>query len=953
MSQHSELYLQVRTPDSPIPKTISKVAMGVALTDEKRTIVQANSAFCDYLGYSCLELVGMKVDDITHPDDLKRTEKTFELLKIDKLPAFTYQKRYVCKDGTIVWGLTTVNRLNNTVDAEPPMFIGFIKDITSQIKIENRLRATNHLYQGLVDNVGVGLSLIDRNHRIRMVNATLAEMFGRPPEDFIGNYCHREFEHKEHICSHCPGIPSMRSGKPQTVETEGRRPDGSRFKVRIKAFPFLEQNGEVGGFVELIEDLSTQYETELALQESEERFKTLAETAPIGIFEVNAEGQNTYSNRAWTGLTGLEVKETLGMGWTKAIPPEERRRVIVSWKESKTQGLPWQKEHRLLHRSGLERWVQATATPVRDADGKLLRWVGTIVDLTSQKEAMQQLAESEERFRSIYEKSGVGMNIIDKKGRFLDVNPAFCAFVGYTPDELKTMTVRDLTHPEDLDRTDRMLREMKARKGRSNYQKRFVRKDGKTAWGDVTAVLVPAAADMAGYGIGVIQDITERKEAQERIEYLSCYDELTALPNKKLLSDRLNHAIDKAKRFQSKVAVLVVGLDRFSKVADNLDQESTNLVFCEISKRVQKIVREMDTLGRTGDAEMVVILEDAKNHEPAGSVAQQILRQISKPISVSNRTFHVTASIGICVFPDEGSDGGSLLRTARAAMGRAKRRGGDAFEYVAPEQSARAHELLALEMDLRNALEKKEFLFFYQPQVELASGKIVGFEALLRWEHPRRGLVSPLDFISLAEETGMIVPIGEWGLYEACRQNMEWHGKGLPLVRMAVNISPRQLRRVDIPALVRHALEETGHPPEYLELEITEGMIMDDVDRAIDIMKVLSGMGVKLAIDDFGTGYSSLQYLKQFPVHRLKVDRNFVKDVLNDPNVAAIATAVVVLAKSMQLEVVAEGIETREQLEFFLEKGCDYCQGYLFSKPLEPSLATEYLAQSAQVPVCE
>ena len=391
---------------------------------------------------------------------------------------------------------------------------------------------------------------------------------------------------------------------------------------------------------------------------------------------------------------------------------------------------------------------------------------------------------------------------------------------------------------------------------------------------------------------------------------------MTGLPNRKLLTDRLEHAISSAKRSKGKVAVMMLGLDRFSRIADSIDQETANLILCELTGRLGATVRTSDTLARIGDTQMVVVLENITGIKPSGIVAQQLSREVSRPIIVDGQTFNITASIGISLFPDDGGDAEALLRAASHAMHRAKLRGGDLYEYHVPEWNTQARELLTMEADLRAALDRNEFVLFYQPQVEMATGKVAGFEALVRWRHPQRGLVPPGDFISLAEETGVIVPLGEWVLHEACRQNMAWAKAGRPMVRMAVNISPRQFRREDIPGLVRRVLAATGHPPEYLELEITESMIMKDVDLAIEIMHGLSDLGVHLAIDDFGTGYSSLSYLKRFPVKRLKVDRSFVKDVLTDPNDAAIASAVVALAKRCSWRLSPRGSRRKDSWSF-------------------------------------
>ncbi len=945
MFDNPKLTLQISTSPNTAPQTIEGSTVGISLTDAEGTFLQSNATFCEFLGYPLHELLGKSVVEITHPEDRHRTLETFQHLRTRGDRNRTYEKRYLRKDGSTVWGLTTVNRLGADTSEDTPRFVGFVHDITRQKEVQSSLHFTKNLYQGLVENVGVGLSRVDRNHRIQMVNSTLAGILGKKPQELVGKYCFCEFETKTDVCPHCPGVTAMRTGQSETVITNGVLPNGTRFKVRIKAFPVIEADGETSGFVELIEDLSGWQEMEFALHESEERFKTLAETAPIGIFEVSPTGMNTYSNPAWVSMSGLSAEDTLGAGWTEAIPPEDREEVRKSWQEAKRTGLPWQKEHRLRHRNGDLRWVQATAVPVCRPEGELVRYVGTVVDLTGQKRAMERLEESEERFRSIFEKSGVGMKVIGPDGRILDANPAFCSLVGYSLNELKSMNIRSLIQLEAPGQTDRIWNAFVGNESHVTFEQDFIRSDGATVWGEVTGVWIPGGMDGRGFGVGIIQDITKKKEAQERLEYLNFYDDLTGLPNRKLLGDRLGHAVAKAKRRNTRVGVLLIGLDRLGKIVATFDHETGNQILYQVAGRLREIVRQTDTLSRLGDTEFAILLEDVENLKATGVVAQNVLRKVAEPVQVRNRSFHVTASVGISLFPEDGEDTEGLLRAANAAMGRAKQQGGDLFEYFIPNLNVRTREILGLEADLCKALKSEEFVLHYQPQMALKTRSLAGFEALVRWQHPERGLVPPGDFIPLAEETGVIVPLGEWVLREACRQNREWQQAGLAPVRIAVNLSARQFRRVDLPDLVRQVLGDTGLAPEYLELEITESMVMEEVDRAIGIMKKLADMGVHLAIDDFGSGYSSLLYLKSFPVKRLKVDRNFVRDVLTDANDAAIASAVMALAKTMNLEVVAEGIETEEQMTFFLEKNCDFCQGYYFSRPLEPALAREFLVK--------
>lgn len=395
----------------------------------------------------------------------------------------------------------------------------------------------------------------------------------------------------------------------------------------------------------------------------------------------------------------------------------------------------------------------------------------------------------------------------------------------------------------------------------------------------------------------------------------------------------MQHALDKARRNGLQVALIYLDLDRFKTINDSLGHTIGDRVLKEVAGRLTHQVRKADTVARLGGDEFVVILEDVQEAENVAKIAQKILLELVREVMVEGHRLHVTASAGISLFPDDGVDAEGLMKNAEVAMYRAKEQGKNMCQYFTPDMNSRARELLQLENGLRQALEEDQFVLHYQPQHDLATGELVGVEALLRWNHPERGMIPPGDFIPLAEETGLIVPIGDWVLRTACAQSRTWRQAGLPPMRMAVNISPRQFRLANLSSRVQEILQETGLEPEALELEITEGMIMNDLEAAIETMQALGKMGVSLAIDDFGTGYSSLGYLKRFPIAGLKIDRSFVRDIISDANDAQIATSVIALAHSMNLRVVAEGIETAEQLSFLQEKGCDHGQGFFFNLP--------------------
>ena len=444
-------------------------------------------------------------------------------------------------------------------------------------------------------------------------------------------------------------------------------------------------------------------------------------------------------------------------------------------------------------------------------------------------------------------------------------------------------------------------------------------------------------------------DITARKHYERRLEHLSFHDELTGLANRALLHDRLTQSLHYAHRSGRLVAVLLVDLDRFKIINDSLGHDFGDQLLCAVTQRLFENVRGADTVARLGGDEFVVLLAEVAEEEDVGLVARKILDNLSRPYQIGNREVIVTASLGISLYPKDSDNGAILIRNADIAMYRAKRDDCSNFCFYAAEMNKQIQETLELEGELRHALERKEFSLHYQPKVDLLRGCIIGSEALVRWRHPQRGLVSPADFIPLAEETGLIVPLGAWVMREACRQARDWQEMGLPPLGVAVNLSARQFRKGDLPLVVMDILQETGLDPRLLELELTESMVMADPVGAEQTMRALKDMGVCLSLDDFGTGYSSLNYLRRFPVDSLKIDRSFINDVVTDPSGASVVTSIIDIAHNLGLTAVAEGVETREQLKFLSRCDCDMFQGYLFSKPLPAEEFADLLRQGRKL----
>jgi diguanylate cyclase (GGDEF)-like protein len=441
----------------------------------------------------------------------------------------------------------------------------------------------------------------------------------------------------------------------------------------------------------------------------------------------------------------------------------------------------------------------------------------------------------------------------------------------------------------------------------------------------------------------------ERKRSEERLAYMAQYDHLTGLTNRALFQDRLEQALARAKRSGALVALMFLDLDRFKAVNDTLGHGTGDLLLKKVAERLEGSVRETDTVARIGGDEFSIILEGLTEAQDAALVARKIIDKLVQPFVLDGHEVFVTTSIGIAVYPS--SNGDSLLTDADSAMYCAKEQGRNTYRFHTPEMNAQVRERLNMESKLRRALDQEEFLLYYQPQVDLTTGMIVGTEALLRWQHPELGLVSPGKFIPVLEDIGMIVRVGEWVLQTACRQSKAWQRDGFPPLRMAVNISARQFSRRDLIDTVASVLTETGLDPNYLELEITESLLMEDIkanSRLLDELKT-SVEGLRVSIDDFGTGYSSLSYLKTFPIDLLKIDQSFIRDITTNSDDAAITTTIIVLAHNLRLKVIAEGVETEEQMTYLREKGCDEAQGFYFSRPLPADEFTKLLVRGGSL----
>lgn len=653
------------------------------------------------------------------------------------------------------------------------------------------------------------------------------------------------------------------------------------------------------------------------------------------------EGRIVYANEAISRISGYTLEEIHGLdSFLELLHPADRERVMRIH-HSRLQGEAAESRYEVLglHRNGNTVSLEFAVAVTRTAN-MATRVTVAVLDITARKEAEARLKLVEH----VFENTTEGILVTDADEVILEVNQGFEQITGYTREDVIGKTPQFLRSGQHDDAFFQTMQESIVQNGAWEGEIWNRRKSGEVypEWLSIRAVKNDDGA-VINY-TAVFSDITLRKESEQRLNFLANHDALTKLPNRALLQERIDHALHIAQRNRTQIAILFIDLDRFKVINDTLGHHAGDLLLLECASRLQACLRESDTIARQGGDEFVVLLEDfGEDVQFLTAVARKIMATLTQSFVLLGQEVFISASIGISIFPQDGHDLGTLLKNADIAMYRAKEQGKNNYQFYASDSNVHSFERLALENSLRRALERDEFVLYYQPKVDLKTDTIVGAEALVRWMHADMGMVPPAQFIPLAEETGLIVQIGEWVLREACRQNSAWRMAGLPSIAVAVNLSGGQFRNDKLPQTIASALTWSGLEPSGLELEITESMIMHNPERAAAILREFRDMGIQTSIDDFGTGYSSLGYLKRFPVNTLKVDRSFVQDVPGDLDDTAITQAIIALAHSLNLKVVAEGVETEAQLEFLRHQRCEQVQGYIYSKPLPAEKFAELL----------
>ena len=898
------------TPEYAAGQILDTMKGAVIVADMHGTIRVVNRAAEGMLGYRASELLGSHIRKILYRDQNLTTGQLLHSLGV-----LEHAMVWRASDGSTIDVLAASSFLRSA-DGDPVGAVYVASDYTERKRAEEALRESEQRYRALFEMNPLPMWVYDlQTLRFTAVNQAAVRHYGYTREEFLKLTLADVRPHED--------VPLMLAALGSLEARRGphhyrhKKKDGTVFDVEVTSFEFVSASRRAR--LAIAQDITERMRAEDALRASEERFRGLFETAHDLVYTHDLDGRITSMNAAAERILGYSRDELIGMPIQQLVAPEQLDYGLDQMRkklrgESESTFYELEVVAKDGHRVPLE-----LSSRLVSRDGQPAGVQGIGRDMTDRK-------ANEARYRVLFERNLAGVYRTTTEGRILDCNEACARIFGFSSRE-DFLGAAATDFYNDRSERERLVQQLRIHGSLSNSEVRLRRRDGSTVW-----VLENISLLNNEILEGTIIDITDRKHAQEQMEYQAYHDSLTGLPNRLLFRDRITVALAHAKRSGRVSAVMFLDLDQFKLVNDTLGHTVGDRLLQAIGSRLVHCIRAEDTVARMGGDEFTILLSDLIDRRGAVNVATKVLEAVRHPVQVDQHELYVTTSIGIAIFPDDGSDAETLLKNADRAMYRAKELGRDNYQYATPAHSGIGDSRLALERSLHHAIDREEFEVHYQPMVEIASGRVVGAEALVRWRHPEHGLMQPEEFIPIAEETQLIVPLGAWVLRTACAQMKAWHDVGHAWLRVAVNLSPRQFQHEQLTTTVEGILTDTGFPPTFLDLEITESTAMQNAELSLSILKRLKEMGIHISIDDFGTGYSSLSYLKRFPIDTVKIDQDFVRDLTADD--AAIISAVISMARALNLRVIAEGVETEEQLAFLRREQCAEMQGFLFSQPL-------------------
>lgn len=928
--------------------TFEHAAVGMAHNSPDGRFLRVNRAYCELVGYTMEEVLTMSFQDITHPDDLESDLEQTQRLMNGEVSSLSMEKRFIRKDGSVVWAHLTASVVPGGPD-ESAHYLAVINNISDRKAAEQALRASESRYRALVEQSLTGIYVFDRE-AFRYVNNRLAAMFGYTEDELIDRLSPKELIAPEDQGTVEAQIRRRFEGKVQSAHyiARGLRKDGTRIWLEFHGSR-IELDGRPA-ITGTALDITERVEAEQRLRESEARFRAIYDGVNDAILILDPQTGailDVNSKAEEMGGYTVEAARELNVVDVSAGDRDEVR--TAAWRriEAALAGEPQIFEWQVVDRAGRPFWVEINMRAAHI--GGVDRILVLARDITGRREFEEKLRLTSQVFTSTRE----GVVITDTDNRILSVNPAFSEITGYDESEVLGKTPKILASGFH-DRA--FYQAMWQSIAKTNHWQGEIwnrRKTGETypEWLTISAVRDPRGV-VTNY-VGVFADVSRLKHSEAEVQRLAHYDPLTNFPNRVLFMSRLEHALELRLRRGIRLALVFCGLDRFKYINESMGYSAGDELLQAVSRRILGKLQSGDTLARFGGDEFAVLIESGREPEEIAQLAQSIVELGETPIELSNgHDVFPGISVGVSLSPEDGEDAATLVTNANAAMQQAKSEGRHTYRFYKQGLTEAARERLQMESRLRQAIENEELEIYFQPMMEVQSGRIIGAEVLCRWLDPEIGRVAPDRFIPLAEETGLIVPLGRWVLESACRLAAQWRSPGLDGLKIAVNLSSRQFETGNLKEEVALILDQAGLDPARLDLEITESVLMEHGDRSLATLGGLRETGVGVSIDDFGTGYSSLAYLKRFAITKFKIDGMFVKELPGDREDAEIVSTMIGMAHNLNLKVVAEGVETPEQLAFLKDHGCDEFQGYLVSPPL-PIAEFEGLVQNERVTAAE
>ena len=923
----------------------------VARFDRDLRFIYANPAVSQVTNHPLSQLLGQRLDQLNFPDALvarwtTALQATFDHNQCQQIE-FEYESP---------WGRKTYqSRLIPENNAQQVLVVS--DDITHHKQTIAALQDSEKRFRAIFEQAAIGVAKIAPDGRFLQVNQCYCNFLGYTEAELQQLTCN-DITHPDDrlINSEC-NLQLIGGETPNyTLEKRYISKDKQVLWVKLTVSAVRDEQGTCRYFIAAIEDINDRKATEEQLSQQERHFRTLAENLPDIVARYNREYHCVFINPAIEAATGKPRHFFIGKPIQETTSTPERG---VIWCQHLQHTFDTQ-EQQVIDVSYPSpqgrRFYQAKLTPELNPDGEVEFVLMVTRDVTEQQQALIALQESEQKFRRIFEQAAIGLNRADLSGRYIQVNQKFCELMGYTEAELLQLTYSDITHPNDVNLNLHWMEKLyRGEISHFSAEKRLICKQGEVVWVNLTVSLVRDAEGQPLYDIGIIQDISDRKAAEARLVENALYDPVTQLPNRTLFKDRLKVLLKQARsRTHPCFAVLSIDLDRFKLINDSLGHSSGDEILATTGQLLSSCLGPEDTLARFGGDEFMVLLPTVKQLDEAIAIAERIQTRLNTPFFVQGQEITISASIGLVMGQNPltkqlYSNYMDLLRDADMAMYRAKQNGKACYYVFKGELHHESRSQLQLESELRHTLRSSDhqLRLYYQPFVDLQNDKLLGFEALVRWFHPRKGLISPGRFISAAAESHLIVELGEWVLQEACQQIHAWqkHIQTLyPHLSVSVNLAGRQLGQAHLTQKISQIIATSGIDPQHLCLEITEVAIMENITSVLQKLEKLKSLGLKLSIDDFGTGYSSLSRLQSFPIDTLKVDRSFVKDIHLNSNSREIVKTILNLASGLGLNAIAEGIELSQQQALLRDLGCPEGQGFLFAKPMTPEAATRLLA---------